>query len=169
MPRNPPGKGTPGERGKDKGEGGKSKTGDGPGGDPGVGGTPTSAPRPASSGGERAAPGSKADADYQRRAGELQLQKFKDQVTPKMLKDLGITEAEWKKFLSSRSEKLKAMKPETLPTGRRPGSFLPNGAPRAFETTGKSSDPLQAGQRSLPPPELTEGFKKFGDPGKDKR
>lgn len=165
---NPPEKGGAGEKGKDKGTGGGTKTGNGTGGDPGVGGAP-SGPRTSTSGGTPAGPGSQADPEYQRRAGELQLQKFKDQVTPKMLKDLGITEAEWKKFLASRSEKLKAMKPETLPTGRRPGSFLPNGAPRAFETTGKSSDPLQAGRRSLPPPELTEGFKKFGDTAKDKR
>lgn len=165
---NPSENGDPKEKGQEKGKG-KGKQGrdpkSGQGNDPGVGGRRDDSPAGILRGSGISPTGTKPDPEYQRRAGELILQKFKDRVTPQMLRDLGITEEEWRKFLASRAESLKAIKPETLPAARRPGSLMPSTGPRAFETTGTRSDPLQAGTRSLPPPELLEGFKRFGDAG----
>ncbi|OAI39256.1 hypothetical protein AYO40_01425, partial [Planctomycetaceae bacterium SCGC AG-212-D15] len=164
------GNGDPDKGSKDRSAKGKGSPnpGKGSGSNPGVGGIREADPKTAQ---PVAVPGTGEgpDAKGGDRAGDLALLKFKDKVTPEMLKDAGISPEEWKKYLATRGQsKPGARKPETLP-GRGTGRTISNDGPREFKSTTDRTSPLQSGGRSLPPPELMEGYKKFSEGPKEKK
>ena len=109
----------------------------------------------------------KANQEFVKRGGLLQLLKLKDRVTPDLLQKAGLTEKDWQQFLKdasayeellSREKSLTSTKPnqaqgttnKLITTGPRPIGSQPNA----------QVDPLQSG-RPLPPPEFRESQNEF--------
>lgn len=177
-PKNEPGAGKPG---KGEGNQGEPKQGDpktdepgkakAPGkgannpGEPGQGSaknrTDNGSGNSESGGGE----GTEADADFQRKAGELQLENWKKLITPEMMKENKWTKEQIEAFFKAKQEALKrqqelARERENPTTPKGASNLRPQG-PREVKGTGAGSTPLQGSGPAQPPPPLREGIKKF--------
>lgn len=131
-----------------------------------AGGTPGGGARSGEAGGSgEEAPGAEpADPSHSRRAGELQLQRFKDQVTRDMLKKLNMTEQEFKDFLkayeAANRRKDAASAKEPLPGPQTGGPLTNSGASRVTPVK-PLTDPLPTTGPSVPPPEFRKAYKDF--------
>jgi hypothetical protein len=165
-----------GESGQGKGEQGDSKGGKGDkssdqsSGKPGnnSGGTPQGNREAGSSNssGPEAAKAAEANPEFQKKAGNLQLEDYKKKITKEMLEKAKITEQEYKDFLKAYEDKLKReaaekTKPDKLPDPRRPGGFLSNRASRQVQSTDKKEDKLPHAGNAEPPPGFGPAYKEF--------
>jgi hypothetical protein len=135
--------------------------GRGPGGSPDTPGTPL-----------------KANEDYSKRAGELQLEKFKKvKDDPELLKKLGYTPQDYERFLKGFEEMVKQeqAKPDA---GPKPGPIPPPTAPavNVGEATGKvghrkdgSTGNPQGTGPAYSPPGYGDARKKFAEGLKPRR
>lgn len=104
---------------------------------------------------------------FARRMGSLQLEnldELKKRVTPKVLEDAKVSEAEWQRFLDNARQYQELMK---RIKSRDDARFLRGGAgqmkaqgPRSLENNGAVRDPLTGGQ-SIAPPEFQEAERAF--------
>jgi hypothetical protein len=164
-----------GESGQGKGEEGESKgpKGDKDSGTPGKpgqnsGGTPQG-PREASSSGDsgpEAAKAAEANPEFQKKAGDLQLEDYRKKITKEMLEKAKITEQEYKDFLKAYKDKLdreaaEKKTPDKLVDPRRPGGSMPNRGSRQVQSTGKKEDKLPHAGKAEAPPGFGPAYKEF--------
>ncbi|MCI0684655.1 MAG: hypothetical protein L0Y71_21370 [Gemmataceae bacterium] len=107
-----------------------------------------------------------ADKDFADRLANLQLEEFKDRVTPETLKRAGVSDEAWERYLKSAEayERLRAKlqnQPKSEPDKLRakPGQFVDTG-PRAVSNPAATTNPASIG-RALPPFELREAQRRF--------
>lgn len=112
-------------------------------------------------------PPAPANAEFQKKAGDLQLETFKKKVTKDMLKELKWTEEEYQQFLKKYAEMLSrrtkdpATGQEKLPDPKRGAGNLKNQGPRQVKGSKTSDDRAMQGGKSLPPPEFREKYQEF--------
>jgi hypothetical protein len=119
------------------------------------------------SGETRAEPGEDAQAKYQKKAGDLQLDDIRKRVNADVLKRANMTEAEFQEFLKAKEAMLKKSPPppsgkDDLIAPQQGNRGLPNQKVRRVESTStKPADksdsigPLEA------PPEFREAYREF--------
>lgn len=115
--------------------------------------------------GSEAPPGEKSDAAHQRRAGELQLEDIRNQVSQEDLKRANITEEEYQQFLKAYEAMLRRQKAAAASAkrdGPQQGGNLSSLGPRQVESssTGEAQKLLNAGA-ALPPPEFRDAYRQF--------
>ncbi len=108
-----------------------------------------------------------ADLRHKLHAGELQLKKFKEEVTPEMLKELKMSQAEYEQFLKEYNRRLKEgwatlhemEKLDRPQTGNAPRANP--GIVRTDPNARKTNDALQSGGPLLPPSEYRRQYQEF--------
>lgn len=102
-----------------------------------------------------------------KKAGSMQLEDLKKQITPEVLKKANMTEAEYQEFLKAYQEMLKRKTPQPkdddkLPDPRRGRGNLSNQAARRVEPGAKGkADKLQQSGAAFAPPEFRERYYEF--------
>jgi hypothetical protein len=158
-----------GEQGDSKGAKGEQNSDQTPG-KPGSnsGGVPQG-PREAGSSsgsGPEAAKGAEASKEFQKKAGNLQLEDYKKKITKEMLEKAKISDQEYKDFLKAYEDKLKReaaekTTPDKLPDARRTGGSMSNRSSRQVQSTDKKEDKLQHAGKAEPPPGFGPAYKEF--------
>jgi hypothetical protein len=104
--------------------------------------------------------------NFKDKAGDLQLDKFKDKVTKEMLEKYGITEEEWKRYLENVANQKNLPKPEDAKNdtvaGNRSGDSSANRGITKVETRpdARAGD-LRSGGPGVAPPEYQDAAAKF--------
>jgi major membrane immunogen (membrane-anchored lipoprotein) len=104
--------------------------------------------------------------EFANRAGNLQLEDFKKQVTPEMLQKHGITEEQWKQYLENLA-KHKDQPPNAADNkndtvgGNRAGSSNVNQGPRKIETDPNAKAGDFSGGPGSAPPEYQDAAGRF--------
>jgi len=104
--------------------------------------------------------------DFKDRAGDLDIDKFKDKVTPEMLQKYGISEAEWKRYLENAAKSKTQPNPSDARNdtkgGDRSGSSNLNKGVRKVENdpNAKMTD-IRSGGADKAPPEYQDAAAKF--------
>jgi hypothetical protein len=114
-------------------------------------------------GDNKSPPQSKPDKPDPHRAAQMQLEDFAKKVNKDILKDAGVSEEEWQKYLQSRRKQL------APPDKPRPESAsAPQQANQLPSMGGKTIQPAASGQgdasapdRGQPPPQYRSSFRKF--------
>lgn len=132
---------------------GTGQEADGPKAQAKSGGT-TGAVAPKARGTNDEAVGTKPNADFQKRAGNLQLDTLRERVTPETLKKLGWSEQDWQQFLRD-AAKYQVRAQETarkIPNQRGTGSLIPGASLRAVDANpSAATDPLNIDSAPVPP------------------
>ncbi|MCS6850628.1 MAG: hypothetical protein NZ700_05605 [Gemmataceae bacterium] len=114
--------------------------------------------------GDQPGPPEPPDPRHAKRPGELQLQRFRDQVTPEMLEKLKMTKEDFERFLRSYEAVLQRQPPAApsdKPTGPQRGGPLPNLGPRQVQGSGTEVKNVSTSGPALPPPELRDAYREF--------
>lgn len=109
--------------------------------------------------------GMKANLEYQKFAGEMQLLQFKEVITPDMLKKANISEDEWQRFLKDYRDILKQMAADLKELEKFDPKervvLLPGGGVRRIDATQAKPENLQNAGQSLPPPTYRNAYEDF--------
>jgi hypothetical protein len=131
---------------------------------PGGGGNRRDSDNPAAAGGDSGS-SSAATASKPRdhRAAQMQLDDFLKKVDTKILKDAGVSEEAWKKYLETRRKQLAPPdKPRAeTPTDPRQAVQLPSMGGRTIQSPSSTPGDAQSSDRGQPPPGYRDRFREF--------
>src|SRR5262249_29525260 len=115
--------------------------------------------------GAEAEAGTEANQEFQKKAGALQLEDYRNKITPEMLQKANIKPEEYKDFLKAYQDKLNREgaergKTDPLVDPRRQGGSLANRASKGIQS-GKKEDKLPQSGRAGPPPGYDDSYSEF--------
>jgi len=105
--------------------------------------------------------------EFNRKAGDLQLEEFKKKVDRKLLEKVNMTEAEYQEFLKAYEKMLKQQKEAEKPgaddkaRGSKAGGSNANSSAKKVDNTQKSGPQTDRGTRGQAPPEYRDQYKDF--------
>lgn len=98
------------------------------------------------------------------RAAQMQLEDFAKKVNKDILKDAGVSEEAWKKYLESKRKQLGArenqQRPDTV-TAPQQANRLPSMGGRTIQPTISEQDKTSGPERGQPPPGYRDPFREF--------
>ena len=118
--------------------------------------------RPAQSGKRDQA--DKPDGKLSGKTTDIQLETLQKQVNPEILKKAGVTEEEWRQYLSTRKKQLGDSQKEDLEKGTFAPSAVktaPSLSARKVNNTSSQSTNAGESSRALPPPGYRDAYKEF--------
>ncbi len=110
----------------------------------------------------------KANPDHRKEAGNLQLEDWKQKITPDLLKRAGLSDADWQRYVKNAQaydDMVRRLNGSRIAKGKNPdargeGSSFPGGAARVVgDLPSVSGDPLNSGQ-AQPPAELRDAVRR---------
>lgn len=130
---------------------------------PGGGGERRSGQSDAGNEGEGMDPQSKPAKPRAHRTAQMQLEEFAKKVNKDILKEAGVSEEAWKKYLESRRKQLtprEQQRPEA-PSAPQQGSQLPSMGGRTIQPSGSGPGDAHGPDRGQPPPGYRDPFREF--------
>jgi collagen type III alpha len=109
-------------------------------------------------------PGTAPDARFAKTTSDLQLERFPKNPSKDLLKDLGMTEEQYRQFLKAAAELQKKRQAEAAKNPVRGGANGTSGANsdvKRVQGGGDKASQLERGGASLPPEEYRDGYKGF--------
>ncbi|HEY7311819.1 MAG TPA: hypothetical protein VH643_20820 [Gemmataceae bacterium] len=155
-------KGKKGERGSSsdgKGEGTRASEG---GNNPGGGTQRRDGDGNRGGGGDAGAGPHKPSKPRGHRATQMQLDDFAKKVNKDILKDAGVSEEEWKKYLEARRKQIASEKPRSeTPADPQQAVKLPSMGGRTIGSTSDQPGDIHGADRGQPPPGYRDSFREF--------
>lgn len=97
------------------------------------------------------------------RASQMQLEDFAKQVDKNILKEAGVSEADWKKYLQAKRQQIEPReKPRReAPSAPKQASQLPSMGGKTIEPATSGKDSVPSADRGQPPPGYRDSFREF--------
>ena len=103
------------------------------------------------------------DAKQASKTGDLQLERFPKNPSREMLKEMGMTAEEYRRFLKDAADRQKKRQEPTAADRQRggDGSSAANSGAKRVQGGSDKPNQLERGGAILPPPEYRDGYKTF--------